>query len=86
MIPAAGLRAATAATKKSAVFVLLGALLAAALLLACAPAASKDRFEDWSATTGAAGVAEYRRYLQHQSLDDVAPMPALVRSARSWRE
>lgn len=81
MNPAAGLRAATAVAKKAAVFVFLGALLAA-----CVPAASKDRFEDWSATTEAVGVAEYRQYLQEQGLDDVAPMPALLRSARSWRE
>jgi hypothetical protein len=79
--PAAGVRAATTVAKKAAVFVFLGALLAA-----CVPAASKDRFEDWSATTEAVGVAEYRQYLQEQGLDDVAPMPALLRSARSWRE
>lgn len=58
----------------------------AALLTACAPATSKDRFQDWNQSTVAAGVAEYRQYLQRQGLDDVAPMPALLRSARSWRE
>jgi len=72
--------------KKSARLFPLGSLLAAALLAACRPAPPEDRFEDWSATAAASGVAEYRQYLQRQGLSDVAPMRALLRSARNWRE
>lgn len=80
MTPGTNLRAVASAAMNSALLVSLGALASGA------PDASNDRYEDWSATAEAAGVAEYRQYLQRQDLDDVAPMSALLRSARSWRE
>ena len=63
------------------------AILLATLLTACGPQPPEDRFRAWMATPEAASVPDYRQYLRRQALDDdVAPMRALLRSARNWRE
>lgn len=66
---------------KSSAVVLLVILLAA-----CGSPSPEGRFQAWLGTPAAAGAANYRQYLHRQSLDDVAPMGALLRSARRWRE
>ncbi|MET0580732.1 MAG: D-Ala-D-Ala carboxypeptidase family metallohydrolase [Pseudoxanthomonas sp.] len=68
------------------------AIAATVLLVSCIVALSastaptpEERFKAWGSTEGTR-VDEYRRYLQSQGLDGVLPMPALLKSARSWRE
>jgi uncharacterized protein YcbK (DUF882 family) len=56
------------------------------LSFACAASASPDRYLQWSSTPQAEGVRAYQQYLDAQGLGRVAPMPSLLRSARSWRE
>ena len=55
------------------------------LLLASASRAAEDPFQRW-ATSRAADIAEYQRYLDQQGVGKVAPMRALLHSARMWRE
>ena len=62
------------------------ALFLVILLAASSSPSSEERFQAWRATPAAAGVANYQQYLHRQSLDDVAPLRALLRSARNWRE
>lgn len=48
--------------------------------------APADRFKQWTKTPEAAALPDYQRYLTDNGLGDVAPMHALLRSARLWRE
>jgi uncharacterized protein YcbK (DUF882 family) len=48
--------------------------------------APADRFKQWMKKPEAAVMADYQRYLTDNGLGEVAPMHALLRSARLWRE
>lgn len=51
-----------------------------------AQTAPANRFKQWTKTPEAAAMADYQRYLASNRLDEVAPMHALLRSARLWRQ
>lgn len=60
-------------------------VLVLSMLLAVGSQAAEDPFQRWAALRAAA-IAEYRHYLEQNGVGDVAPMRALLRSARMWRE
>ncbi|HEY0659716.1 MAG TPA: D-Ala-D-Ala carboxypeptidase family metallohydrolase [Lysobacter sp.] len=54
-------------------------------LVACGPGPTREqRYAHWLAGHGGE-VAVYRDYLRRYGLDEVLPMPQLLRSARRWR-
>ncbi len=54
-------------------------------LLACRPLSREQRFAYWLSQGHETEVAAYQGYLSRHGLDQVLPMPQLLRSARRWR-
>lgn len=70
---------------RSAVLLVLLALVSVPGHAARLIATPEDRYRDWSSRPEAANVANYRAYLRDHGLDLVIPESALLRSARDWR-